>query len=75
MKIKLTCLISILIITFLGSAAADCGKDHGDKAKHKVTKKGATIMDVHFSDLDTDSSEGISREEFHQQSVKWRRMA
>ena len=51
----------ILAIVISGSVFADCDKDH---AYSKIYKYIPGLMDLHFSDLDTDGDGQISMEEF-----------
>jgi len=58
---KAVVLGSILAIVISGSVYADCDKDHSNS---KVYKYIPGLMELHFSDLDTDDDNQISIEEF-----------
>ena len=58
---KLVVLGCVLAIVISGSVSADCDKNHSDS---KVYKYIPGLMELHFSDLDTNSDGQISMEEF-----------
>lgn len=58
---KAAILGSVLAIVMLGSVYADCNNDHTDSKGYKYI---SGLMEVHFSDLDTDDDGQISIEEF-----------
>jgi hypothetical protein len=51
----------VLAIIISGSASANCDRDHSDSKAYKYIPG---LMELHFSDLDTNGDDRISMEEF-----------
>lgn len=59
---KAIALVGVLVIVISGTVCADCDKD---PSYSKAYKYIPGLMDLHFSDLDTDGDDQISMEEFN----------